>query len=1089
MRRIALRIALGGLLLFILCAGLAGFALSRFDPDEYRDDLAHHLSLQIGRPVHINGPVQAFYYPWLGLEARSISVPDVDEVTPLLAVASIKLRVRLLPLLRKELVMDRVVAVEPEVWFRRDATGKSNWEELVRQTEARLQAMPEPTSADAEWLAVRQIVFSGFTVRGGVLHYRDEYLDLSFDAERIELKTGGGDSFPYELEMRVESASSRFRAFLEAQGMAHVDLFQPSLVLEKTNLQVRLRTEFLGREVGAALGGRLRLDSGAEAFDLDDAYLRSPGLRLEGRASGKGLLSREPVLAGEMSVSVPEPEVWLQPEGPLPRKFEALPTSFSGQTDFVLSHGDILFSGLEFHALDTPFAGQARISPGDSPQISLSVRTESLDADRFLPSFPVFSGQETGVRSTLPPAALVAKLLKSLGQVSLKADVKAREAVFGKERFSGVLVRLTADQEEVTLGVEMEEYRDGRLQVQGRAQPGQDGWRLGWEADLKGVQAGPLVKQALGWEVPSGSMDALLSAKAGGETISDLAATFSARGEVKLVNATMALPSGEGREAEAEQSRVGIPDSRMKFSLAGPGRDRFDAAKPLTPYALELDFKTMTGGRKRITSALKGKILLDRRGPRPVRLEGAHIRAGYRGPAGPFEEVRGVVSGVLDMDLEQGAAKLRLARVESQGGILHGHVEAMGLFGPLGNATVAGTVDKSSIFPRELLRGLGIPLPWAMNATALREGEILASFNGDSRGLELKDLSLELDGDRLAGEAFLKWGRWGRWWQSGHQPFARFDLESESINLDRYLPFGNQTKSEEADGVAGDWDMAFLNELDFEGLVRMGTLRVGGLKYSGVTTQLEGAEGVVNATSVAQDFYSGKVDARLALDAREAPAFSANAVFEGFDLRPALQDMFGEKNFAGRTTVRFVLESEGRNREAHVRSLSGAAAVRIRDGYYRVFTPSGVKKRNYRETRDITGKTPDRPTEAPRTLFNKAEADFHIKQGVILNDNFTLRGPLVKTNGEGIANLPENEVEYQLVMQTTALPSVVMRIHGALDDPTVDVEGGSVMTDTMKRMGGSVFDLFKNIFILPFNVLEGLDEIGNDTEEAGEQEE
>ena len=548
---------------------------------------------------------------------------------------------------------------------------------------------------------------------------------------------------------------------------------------------------------------------------------------------------------------------------------------------------------------------------------------------------------------------------------------------------------------------------------------------------------------------------------------------------MKFADLALALPSGEERGAGAEPRRIRIPDGRAELTLAGPGRGRFDPADPITPYALGLDFKTVPGRRREgLTASVEGRLLLDRRGSGPVRLEEARLGVGYRGGAGPFEDIRGDVNGVLELDLERGEAKLRHVRAEGPGGVLYGHIEAMGLFGPPGNATVAGKVEKSSLFPRELLQRLGAPLPWAMNASALREGELLASFKGDSRGIILNGLSLELDGDRLAGDASLAWGK------RGQRPFVRFDLESESINLDRYLPPGNRTMP---GGVGGDWDVSFLNEVDFQGLVRAGTLRAGKLEYGGVTTRLEGADGVVNATSAVRDFYTGTVDARLALDAREVPAFSAHAVFEGFDLSPALQDMFGEKNFAGRTTVRLVLESQGRNREANVRSLRGAAAVRIRDGYYRVFTPRDGVRQRYREARDVVGKTPEKPTEPPRTLFNKAEADFQIKYGIISNDNFTLRGPLVKANGEGYASLPENEVEYRLVMQTTALPSVVVGVRGALDDPVVEVEGGSVLTDTVKRVGGSVFDLFKNIFILPFTVLDGLGELGEDKKEAGKE--
>lgn len=147
MKKIILLI-LSGLGILILLAVVAAGILLNLDPNRYKDYVAEKVSQELGRTFEIKGDLKTGYYPWLHLEMSGVfleNAPEFDDV-PMVAADHVTVRVKTLPLLRKQIEMDTIVLEGVHVNLAKDKAGASNWEGLGHRPMpgSRTNRLPRP---------------------------------------------------------------------------------------------------------------------------------------------------------------------------------------------------------------------------------------------------------------------------------------------------------------------------------------------------------------------------------------------------------------------------------------------------------------------------------------------------------------------------------------------------------------------------------------------------------------------------------------------------------------------------------------------------------------------------------------------------------------------------------------------------------------------------------------------------------------------------------------------------------------------------------------------------------------------------------
>lgn len=123
-----LAIGLGGLIALLL---LAAFVLTQFvDPNAFRGPIERRVTEATGRAFHLEGDIELAFFPWLSLTtgAAAIASPPGFPAPRFLNWREAHVGVRLVPLLRGELIVDRVRLTGLDAHFVKAADGRVNWE-------------------------------------------------------------------------------------------------------------------------------------------------------------------------------------------------------------------------------------------------------------------------------------------------------------------------------------------------------------------------------------------------------------------------------------------------------------------------------------------------------------------------------------------------------------------------------------------------------------------------------------------------------------------------------------------------------------------------------------------------------------------------------------------------------------------------------------------------------------------------------------------------------------------------------------------------------------------------------------------------
>jgi AsmA protein len=183
---------LGSLVLLLVATA---FALTCVvDPNRYRGKIERIVGDLAGRPLVIEGKLEITWFPWLGIRTGAAHLNNLPAVegASLVEWQSIAVAARVLPLLKGEVVADRVRLQGARIHLRRDAQGRGNWEGLGPSKASAASASPAAAAGAVAPAAVqgKPLQIAGIEIRDGMLDYVDEKSGLQANLSSLELDVG-----------------------------------------------------------------------------------------------------------------------------------------------------------------------------------------------------------------------------------------------------------------------------------------------------------------------------------------------------------------------------------------------------------------------------------------------------------------------------------------------------------------------------------------------------------------------------------------------------------------------------------------------------------------------------------------------------------------------------------------------------------------------------------------------------------------------------------------------------------------------------------------------------------------------------------
>jgi AsmA protein len=301
-------------------------------------------------------------------------------------------------------------------------------------------------------------------------------------------------------------------------------------------------------------------------------------------------------------------------------------------------------------------------------------------------------------------------------------------------------------------------------------------------------------------------------------------------------------------------------------------------------------------------------------------------------------------------------------------------------------------------------------------------------------------------------------------------PAYTFDVNVDRFDADRYFAKPAQAASggggkPQAPGPEAKIDLSALRTLNASGRLRIGALKVSGLKTSNVRLDLKAADGRVNVNPIAANLYQGSIAGALAVNAAASPTFAIKQKLSGIDIGPLLRDVADKDMLEGRGNVTLDVTAQGDTVSALKKALNGSAAVRLTDGALKGINIAGAIRAARARLGALRGEQVQAANKTEKTDFSELSASFAIRNGVAHNSDLDMKSPLLRVGGEGDINIAADSIDYLIRASIVATAkgqggreladlqglTVPVRVTGQLDDPSYKLDFAAIATEAAKK--------------------------------------
>jgi len=396
-------IVLGGIISAIILLLLAVWLL--VNPNEYKGRIEKMVKGSTGRELALPGAIKLSVFPWIALELgpASLGNPPGFGDQPFAAVQHASVRVKLLPLLRKELEIGRVEIDGLDLRLIRDAQGKGNWEGLGGQS----IATPQPITSGP--ISLPEL--AGLVIKNSRVSYQDLVV------EHVNLEMGQlSPAHPVPLKLTLDVIPHPAAAPLALAGRLDFTLDPETKRYQVSTLQF---DGTLTPKAGAAPVSwkfavpQLTLDLGAQTLSAKNFSAQLGGARVTGGIQGTkvvdalsltGNFKLDPLglreLMGQLGMAPPQTRD--------PKVLSKLAAS----GEFAYAGNAARATKLDMQLDDSDLRGSLAVTDLDTKAMTFDLALDRIDLDRYMSQEKAASKPQTKV--TAKPIALPADALKGL---------------------------------------------------------------------------------------------------------------------------------------------------------------------------------------------------------------------------------------------------------------------------------------------------------------------------------------------------------------------------------------------------------------------------------------------------------------------------------------------------------------------------------------------------------------------------------------------------------------------------------------------------------------------------------------------------
>ena len=379
-----------------------------------------------------------------------------------------------------------------------------------------------------------------------------------------------------------------------------------------------------------------------------------------------------------------------------------------------------------------------------------------------------------------------------------------------------------------------------------------------------------------------------------------------------------------------------------------------------------------------------------------------------------------------------------------------------------GDVLINTALDKVDVQQlRLVVDAAGEPVPNGAMQVELTSNLVADLANAGQ--LIVNPLTIKFDDSTLTGQAQLS---------DFSKPAIQFDLAVDAINVDRYMP-----KQAEAGASTGKASGAVptsaatalipvdtIRSLDIDGVFKVGSLIVNGLKAEQTSVQVQAKNGVLKTKQGVKAFYNGSYQGETVVDARQnTPKVSINERISGVNIEPLLMDLMGESKLSGVANINADLTTRGVTIDDFKSALNGRTDFSFKDGAISGIDVAALMQQAKAVlSGDVAAATIDSSGNTP---FSDMSGSATINNGLVKNNDLLITSPLMQVKGEGQANLVNEQLDYRLSLQRTKALSeaeqadkkdlknliIPVNVNGTFANPSIKLDVQAILLATQQE--------------------------------------
>lgn len=237
-----------------VAVAIAAYVAATFDPNQYKPQIVQAVKDKTQRTLRLDGDIKLSFFPNIGATLGKASLSERGNDKEFAGVDDLRVSLKVLPLLSKEVVVDTVEIKNLRANFVRLKDGRTSIDDL-----AGTGGKPGAAPAPAEKSAAPQVKIdiARVAIENAAVTYADEAAGTKYALSKLNLKTGriaGGVPSPIEFSANVQSDKPKINLDVALKTTVTFDLDKQNYALSGLDFSAKGLAAGISNLVASAKG-------------------------------------------------------------------------------------------------------------------------------------------------------------------------------------------------------------------------------------------------------------------------------------------------------------------------------------------------------------------------------------------------------------------------------------------------------------------------------------------------------------------------------------------------------------------------------------------------------------------------------------------------------------------------------------------------------------------------------------------------------------------------------------------------------------------------------------------------------------------